>query len=810
MKRKARSRPAIWPVVLLALIGALVGAVRAEGDPPPTNVFAYELDTDIDYVDPALAYYTISWQIEYATCAKLLNYPDAPAPAGARLVPEVAAGMPTVSPDGRTYTFTIRDGFRFSPPSSETVTAQHFKFVLERLLNPMMSSPAQAFLEDIVGARDVIDGRAATLSGVVTEGNTLRITLLEPSGDFLARLSMPFTCALPLSTPITPGGIPAPVASAGPYYVAAWTPKNSIVLLENPNYGGPRPHRFDEVRYSIGLPLASIRLKVESGESDHGPVPPAAHFELASLYGPGTLASAAGKQRWFAHPSPAFRYLALNHDRPLFGSGGSAGNVALKRAVNFAIDRQAMINQRGFAAGSATDQILPPGIQGFTDAALYPATPDVVRAQELVQDQWKPGDPFRPAVMYTCNTGPCIPTAEIVKENLKQIGLDVSILPFPRAVQFTKTGTRGEPFDISLEGWHIDYLDPYDFMFLLDGSRLRPANNVNFSYFNHQPYIDRLRAADALTGDARDEALGQLDIDTMRDWAPLAPFINDYSRFFFSERTGCHYYHPAYELDLAALCLRPEIPATDTRVGEGAGTASFVVTLSNAESSVLTVQYETVDGTAAAGQDYTATAGTLTFLPGERSKMVTVPILEDGNDEADETFSLRLFNATKGTPTGGGNATILDNDAPPPQPPVPPTPPSPPAPPPPPPAPPPPPPRPLAAAGVVSGTVVVSSSGVAPIRVRCGGAACRGNVALFAPAGTRGLAARKPVKLGQARFSIARGKTQTVRVRLSARGLKALKRAKRLKAQVVTTLAQSNGRATVKRSSIVLRAPRGR
>jgi ribosomal protein L28 len=66
------------------------------------------------------------------------------------------------------------------------------------------------------------------------------------------------------------------------------------------------------------------------------------------------------------------------------------------------------------------------------------------------------------------------------------------------------------------------------------------------------------------------------------------------------------------------------------------------------------------------------------------------------------------------------------------------------------------------------------------------------------------------VKVGQARFSIARGKTQTVRVRLSARGLKALKRAKRLKAQVVITLAQSNGRTSVKRSAIVLKAPQGR
>jgi hypothetical protein len=83
-------------------------------------------------------------------------------------------------------------------------------------------------------------------------------------------------------------------------------------------------------------------------------------------------------------------------------------------------------------------------------------------------------------------------------------------------------------------------------------------------------------------------------------------------------------------------------------------------------------------------------------------------------------------------------------------------------------------------------------------------------VALFAPAATRGLTARKPVKLGQARFSIPRGKTKVVRIKLSARAFKALKRAKRLKAQAVVTLVQANGHKTVKRSSIVLKAPRGR
>jgi ABC-type transport system substrate-binding protein len=286
---------------------------------PDDRIFKWQLDTDIDYVDPALAYYVISWQIERATCARLLDYPDAAGEAGKRLAPQIAAGLPTVSPDGLTYTFALRTDYSFSPPSNAPVTPAHFKYALERVLSLRMASPGQAFFTDIVGAADVIEGRTTDLRGVTVDGNTLRISLVRPAGDFLARLAMPFTCPLPLDVPINPDGIVAPVPSAGPYYIASWEPRRSIRLSRNPNHPGPRP-LFDTIDVGIGLPLATIRLMVESGQADYGPVPPAAHAELAQNYGPSSPAAAAGHQQWFANPSAAIRYLALNHDRPLFGT----------------------------------------------------------------------------------------------------------------------------------------------------------------------------------------------------------------------------------------------------------------------------------------------------------------------------------------------------------------------------------------------------------------------------------------------------------------------------------------------------------
>ena len=189
----------------------------------------YALQSDADFTDPALAYYSVSWNIEYATCAKLLNYPDTAGIAGAELQPEVAEAMPTLSNGDKTYTFTVRDGFKFSPPSDAPVTAMTFKKVIERDLNKAMNSPAQSFAGDILGAKEFTAGTAKEISGVKVDGNKISITLVKPAADFLSRIAMPFFCAVPENTPINANGVLAP-AAAGPYYIKSRTPSRQIVL----------------------------------------------------------------------------------------------------------------------------------------------------------------------------------------------------------------------------------------------------------------------------------------------------------------------------------------------------------------------------------------------------------------------------------------------------------------------------------------------------------------------------------------------------------------------------------------------------
>src|SRR5215207_1697835 len=132
--------------------------------------------------DPAVARGPYEWQLLYATCAKLYNHPDAPAPAGWRLEPEVAVGPPTVSADGRTYTIRIRPGYRFSPPSGEPVTAEAFRHSIERALSPELGPGADAiaYAGDIAGVQNYRAGRTARIAGLGAHGDTLTIRLVRP------------------------------------------------------------------------------------------------------------------------------------------------------------------------------------------------------------------------------------------------------------------------------------------------------------------------------------------------------------------------------------------------------------------------------------------------------------------------------------------------------------------------------------------------------------------------------------------------------------------------------------------------------
>jgi YVTN family beta-propeller protein len=505
-------------------------------------------------MDPAVAYDFPSIQVLQATCAQLMNYPDQPGPAGSRPAPEVAKSLPAVSADGKTYTFTIRPGFRFSPPSDQAVTAETFKDSLERALNPKIKSPWVQDFGDIAGMGAYESGAANHISGIAASGDRLTIRLVAPRPDLPARLAERPGCAVPSDTPIDPNGVRT-VPSAGPYYVQSFTPGQSVMLARNPNYHGRRPRHFQRIEVAMGMSTGQAVAAVKAGRADYtalasGPSPNAGLARtlaseastLAARYGPGSPAATHGGQRYFVNPLMQLDYFAFNTHRALFA------DRSLRQAVNFAIDR------RGLAAlgdgfqplpDTPTDHYLPPGMPGYRRARVYPLTPDPAAARRLATGGG------RTAVLYTCNVSPCPEQAQIVKRNLAAIGLQVQIRTFPLSNLFSILIRPGEPFDLAWVGWVTDFPDPYGMLnaVLENGSIIEPT-------FTDPVYAHRLAAAARLAGPERYLTYGKLDLDLARNGAPLAAFGNLSSFDFFSARIGCQTFG-FYGMDLAALCVRP-------------------------------------------------------------------------------------------------------------------------------------------------------------------------------------------------------------------------------------------------------------
>jgi peptide/nickel transport system substrate-binding protein len=521
MDRRGAGR--VGGFVLIVLVAAALGAARPSLGVGARNPAAlFNLSTDIDSIDPALSFTAVSWQLEYATCAKLLNYADSAGPAV--LVPEIAASMPSVSPDGLTYTFTIRPNVRF--PSGERVSAQAVYHTFQRVLDPALQSPGAFFLSDV--------------TGIEVSANSVRFTLAAPAGDFAARIAMPFFCVVPQGTPFQPAAQPIP--SAGPYYVGAYTPVSrdasgdiiapgAIVLRRNPYYNGTRRQPFKEIDYRTGIDNLETLEQIIAGDADYAPdlaVSPGLSRELEAQY----------PDRFFVDSRLGFRYLALNTKRPTF----SATNV--RQAVNYALDRPALAEVFGL---TPNDQYLPPGMPGYPDTHPYPLDgPDVATARALLAG----AQPT--AALYTCDRPNCIDAADIVKENLSAVGFDVQVQTFPSGELLRRLGNPGEPFDVGLgPGVLADYADPFPLIFQL----LHRDGLQNFAHFDDPVVNQRIEEAQALLAPARYEAYGALDLDLMQA-APIA-VIGDLNAYdFVSAQIGCERYVAAYGMDIAGLCLR--------------------------------------------------------------------------------------------------------------------------------------------------------------------------------------------------------------------------------------------------------------
>src|SRR5919109_416294 len=342
--------PRRWTLLLaVALLAAACngGPDTGAGDrQPPRGVKRGTLrivnHNDVEVLDPGYAYTAVDWALLRGLVRELYSFDSRVQGEQAMTpVPDLADGPPTLSADGRTYTFRVRKGVRYAPPLDRAVRAEDFVYAVERQLDPDHIRSPNPYSSLIEGTAEFAAGKARTISGMqALNDSTLRITLTQPASDFLSILTLPFFSPVPEdhARDYKPGlDYAQHLAASGPYSVQSYERGRRIELERNQHWD-PRtdPLRkawVDTVSVTIRPSQPGIQQAIERGEQDLNldNVPPP-NADLQRLSADRDLSD-----RLAVETTGCVHYLTLQMDSE------PTRRLKVRQAINYAIDRQAVV-----------------------------------------------------------------------------------------------------------------------------------------------------------------------------------------------------------------------------------------------------------------------------------------------------------------------------------------------------------------------------------------------------------------------------------------------------------------------------------
>jgi oligopeptide transport system substrate-binding protein len=421
-----------------------------------------------------------------------------------RIQPDIAREW-TVSDDGKKYTFKLRDDVLFTG-SGRRVTAEDFKWSIERAANPETDSPtADTYLGDIVGAKDMIRGKSKEIAGIkVIDKDTLEITIDEPKPYFLAKLTYPTAFVLDKDQvekdkrnwTRRPNG-------TGPFRLQEWKIGERVVLVPNEKYhGSPKPS-LKKVTYNLAG--GSSLTQYENDEIDLAGV---GVNDIERIRDKGDRLN----KQFVEKPELSTSYIAFNTKQPPFD------DVKVRQAFGMALDKQRIVDVVLKNIVPAANGILPPGMPGYSKD-IKGLQFDPAKAKQLLQESKYQGK--LPRVVLTLsgqgqNVGPTIEaTLEMWKQNL---GVEVEIEQVETATFFQDV-RRGK-YQMWELGWSADYPDPENFLDIHFYSDSR-QNETKYS----NPDVDAMiKAARTERDQAKRYAIyNQIEKQVVQDapWIPL-------------------------------------------------------------------------------------------------------------------------------------------------------------------------------------------------------------------------------------------------------------------------------------------------
>jgi peptide/nickel transport system substrate-binding protein len=505
-----------------------------------------------DYMDPGLSYRLESWQIFQDVYLGLVakRYGTCGVGAGCtQIIPAIAEALPKSNSDGTDLTFTLRKGLKFS--NGEAIKASDFKNSIIRDFK--LNSPGIGFFSNIVGsdACEANPTKCSEISGIVVDDNagTVEIKLQQPQSDFLYILTTFFAAIVPSSTPDKDTESPPP-ASDGPYYISAYKPSRSFTVLRNPNWQsipGIPDGNPDKIVAIMTNDLAQSAQFITSNQYDYdeNTLPTDRLKQLQQKYGDQV-------KLW---RTPSTYYWFMNQRTPPFD------NLKARQAVNYAINRQTLVDLRG-GLGVPTWNFLPPTYPQYKKLTPTPYPYDLQKAKQLVQESGTAG---MTVGVYTISDDDIDKKqGEYLAGQLDKIGWKTKLHELAGANYFVIIGNQKTKAQIGFTDWFEDYPYPTDWFDVLENGKniheQHNNNNSNVNFKDTNAEIDRLGhlPPSQAFSSTTTAAWAALDEKLMVKYASEAPFLNGVITSFFASRmnaTSCDVFTDLFD-DMAQTCLK--------------------------------------------------------------------------------------------------------------------------------------------------------------------------------------------------------------------------------------------------------------
>ena len=428
-----------------------------------------------------------------------------------------------VSKDGKTYTFKLRDGLKWS--DGTPLTAEDFVYSWQRVCDPNVAAPyAETVLSMVEGYDDAIAGDIEKLNVEAPDDQTFVVHLKDACPYFESLAAFATLSPVQKATIEANGDAWATDASTyvsnGPFYITEWVPSSYILMEKNPNYWDAENVKLDGIKFNLIEDANAAYNAYNAGE-------------IAMIKDVPTeeIPSLKDRDDFFVEPIIGTYYVSMNTEKEPFT------NKDVRKALSLAIDRDYLANTLMQGTYSPAGNFVGPGwadINGtefvensnggeeFISTTDYEA--DLEEAKKLLADAGYPNGEGLPKITYTTNdSGYHKAVAEYLQQAWKELGIDMDV-DIVEWASFTPMRRNGD-YEVARNGWVGDYTDPSNILDLLYST-----NGNNDGKFSNEEYDKQMEISrTTLDEQERSDALHKAEEILMEEAGciPLA-YYNDF------------------------------------------------------------------------------------------------------------------------------------------------------------------------------------------------------------------------------------------------------------------------------------------